>query len=243
MSDPLVWETVERASSALDLVWTIPAPAVDLLWIIPDKDFNEEQHPRVPAGGPGGGEFTSGGGDSTDRPLIGIVAPVALARTIRIAEDKIRNETNEHAVIVDTDGVTLAELTSNNPTYVQISKDIAVANAILTHNHPSGNSLSVQDGVTASDRNLSEIRAVVARGTYSLRRTEDMWPADFKAIIDVAQESVQAEFRTAINLNKMNVAEANVRHYDLMWTRAVAMINGAVVGAKPRVIYAFEPKR
>ena len=57
------------------------------------------------------------------------------------------------------------------------TKQLTNVNAIMSHNHPSGSSLSVTDIKTASNLNAKEIRAVGSEYSYSMIRPDDGWPS------------------------------------------------------------------
>jgi hypothetical protein len=175
-----------------------------------------------------GNQWTGGGGESRS----------AFVRSMGAHEDKIRHEPNEHAVLVNPDG-TSTTLTSNAKDYVVVDEVLNLKDVVLTHNHPQDYSLSTEDALLAERKNLSEIRAVVSDGTYSLRRTGSEWPSDFKETIQKEAADVRQSFEKKIALGSMTIAEANAKHYGELWTRVARSVNA--VGS-PRILYTFDPK-
>jgi len=154
------------------------------------------------------------------------------------AEQSIRFEPMEHAVVLKADGTKVATLTNNARDYVILDKDeqgntVDLANAVLTHNHPAGYGLSVDDGITAATRNLAEMRAVTkAHGTFSIKRQGATWPEDFKTRLEVADIQQRAEFTDEILKGTISVKDANDRHHDEVYKKV----------AKPGdVIYTHTP--
>lgn len=108
--------------------------------------------------------------------------PLAPAdKAIAEHEDRIRSESNEHAVALAADGTVLFEHTQNiadQISFTQEQADILRANgdATLTHNHPRGTSLSADDLLVAIFANLKEMRAVGPDGAvWRVRRPGASW--------------------------------------------------------------------
>lgn len=203
-------------------------------------------------GGPGSGNFGHAGrpgavGGSAFGPSeafrreVGTTAAEMeaepLPASLKAAEDRLRGEPREHIFIVDATGKVVDHIGSDHKDMVVVEtddKDYSFKDAILTHNHPSGSGLSVQDGVSAAGQNLAEIRAVVSDGTYSLKRWREQWPRDFaERLVDI-DNKIKIKFWLAIQRGSMTTDEANERHYPEMWGQIVSEYNG--------IAYDFEPK-
>lgn len=99
------------------------------------------------------------------------------ARALADAEDKIRPRRREYAYAFSVDGdVVLDGKTSGKKDSVSFTDEEIkkMFGAVVTHNHPSGSGLSIQDLVTFETQGFKEIRAVGSTGTtYVLTRVGD----------------------------------------------------------------------
>jgi hypothetical protein len=98
------------------------------------------------------------------------------------AERKIRRLRYEHAYAFATDGRLIFDRTDNAPASIAFSADqmLLLRDAVLTHNHPGGRSLSEDDLLVAIDADLAQIRAVTSTHRYWISRPLQGWTAKFQ---------------------------------------------------------------
>lgn len=99
-----------------------------------------------------------------------------LAKSIYSEESNIRNKPIEYGLIIDESGNVISRnVGTKSGVYIKGNME----NNIITHNHPSGRSLSDKDLFQAALHNAKEIRAVGSNGyTYTLKRPEKGWGVD-----------------------------------------------------------------
>ena len=148
-------------------------------------EWNESEHPR---GQPeNAGEFAESGGTSS-----------VMYSEVRDFESKISNEPVEHAQVYDGFGNALlpngGKTGINN--FVHFTRaDIdrtAQRDAIFTHNHPKGYSLSKEDMDLAIMLNLKEIRAVSGDHVFVATRIGPKWPFGGGKMYDVYDKWTKA---------------------------------------------------
>lgn len=84
-----------------------------------------------------------------------------LNNTLRCIERDIVGSDVETAIVVDVKGnVVFSKIGSEGLILFTEEETSKMADAILTHNHPNGKGLSVEDIMIARGKNLAEIRAV-----------------------------------------------------------------------------------
>lgn len=135
------------------------------------------------AGGGGGAGFgsRSGRGDASMRHL-----SQAAQKTLRAEEEAIRRQRVEYGMVMDENGNVIWKGTDNRQGSVLIKAD--GANRIVTHNHPpqissknmadradGGGSLSKGDLMYAANNNVKEMRAVIGKYSFSIRRPKEGW--------------------------------------------------------------------
>lgn len=126
----------------------------------------------------------------------------------------------EHAIVYDADGQRMFK-TSTGEKHQVVFTDaqvLAMKNSrVLTHNHPSGGSLSPPDLRIASTHNIQEIRAVGSKYWYSARRI-DSWPSPekIKAAMDEADMEVRRELTKKLENNEITYEWANLNHQHLV---------------------------
>jgi hypothetical protein len=157
-----------------------------------------------------------------------------LPPTLAAAEHRIRHEMNEHVFQI-RDGKPFKVLGNDDPHAVQLGNatDADLTGAVLTHNHPSGMGPSQQDAFTAAKRNVLEVRAVIATGTHSIRRTGATWPPNFYQAVRAMHEAVKADLEQRIVHSDISIAEANAMHHKLLYSRLQRQLGGFT--------YTFEP--
>lgn len=225
----------------------------------------------VQKGGPGSGRYPKGSGAANIPAHLGLAmieagadlkdAPAGafghakstsaedmkkepLPTTLKQAEDRIRDEENEHAFIIQ-DGVPVMILGSDQKDGVALEGGYARApvklgNAVLTHNHPLDMGLSIDDGQVASGNHMREIRAVVSDGTWSLKRVEFDWPADIGRLMRQHQDEVTEEFKKRMATGELSVWQARLSHYPEVWGRVVRDLNNKA--GRNVILHTFEPK-
>lgn len=149
-------------------------------------------------------------------------------------ERRFVNDKIEHGAIVADDGTVLLELTGGR-NYIDFTPEQAkkMANAHLTHNHPSGNSLSTDDLALVINTNAKTIRAIGRSKTdgktriYSFMRPEAGWPkhAEVARISNFYDREVRKNFESAISNGKMTADEASARHHAEVWSRSTKDID------------------
>lgn len=135
---------------------------------------------RAGGGGAGFGS-RSGGGDASMRHL-----SQAAQKTLRAEEEAIRRQRVEYGMVMDENGNVIWKGTDNRQGSVSIKAN--AENRIVTHNHPpqissknmadradGGGSFSKQDLMYAANANVSEMRAVIGRYSFSIRRPKTGW--------------------------------------------------------------------
>ena len=153
--------------------------------------------------------------------------------SLRTAEDRIRNEPNEHAMVL-RDGRVITVFGSDSPSHVSLNIEQDLSNTTVTHNHPTNHGLSNQDGVTAAGRNLAEMRAVTADGVHIIHRTGDAWPENFMVEIQSVSNEVLYDFGLKLREKKITLDEANAGHHREVYQRLEKRIGGFT--------YRFEPR-
>lgn len=201
-----------------------PDPHVALPKLKESESFNPDQ-PRVPAGDPSGGQWGSGG--TTTRDALDAGKSERLRGRLAAIESSIATKTDhEVAHILDSGGYTRFDQ-HGEKSRVRFTADQvrAMGGAILTHNHPSGNSLSLADVALASDANLQEIRAIGTvngeQRLYVMQRPGGGWShaSDVVKAFEEMNSAVHTEFTSRIDANKMTVEQATTEHYHEVWTR------------------------
>jgi len=105
--------------------------------------------------------------------------------------------------------------------------------AIVTHNHPNGTSLSRQDYELAEHANAREIRAVgrnaVTREvwSYSVQRPQAGWPSvpALRRTWNKAAAEVKDEVVAAIRAGRMTIDEASAKYQHLIWMRVQSKLD------------------
>lgn len=104
------------------------------------------------------------------------------------AEDGIRSDAKETAIVFDDDGKTILRKTgeSNNVQFSDAETSL-MKKRVVTHNHPQGTSFSVPDVLMAVDYDIGELRVVGEMFRYSIKAPNG-WPA--KMAINAALENI-----------------------------------------------------
>ena len=122
--------------------------------------------------------------------------------TLRLAEDKIRNDDTETAVVYNKDGNLV--LTKNqgmtNKVDFTAEETALFENSVFTHNHPSTATFSSADIETAVKAGIKEMRACHADGAYVMVRNygiNDLIPSKY---LNFAKDYTQARQDYRINV-------------------------------------------
>jgi len=166
-----------------------------------------------------------------------VIDPVA-ARDAALSREEARivTRTTERAVVVDEDGKVVFAKTGARD-YVRFS-DAEMAKlrgAYVTHNHPSGNSFSLDDVKLLLQEGLRELRAVgEQQGTryrYVMRPQGNIDPGRFAHLVNTIERALIAEFSGKINVGIMTPGEANRLHHHELWSRVDAQLRRDSGGA------------
>ena len=96
-----------------------------------------------------------------------------LQRSLASVESAIRGQSYENSAIIDANGNILQQL-KGEPGRVGYDALLAIGKTV-THNHPSGGSLSQKDIMGAIQSNLKEVRAVTSSYTFSMKPSKSGW--------------------------------------------------------------------
>ena len=156
-----------------------------------------------------------------------------LRKNILAKENTIRKNRDESACIFDPDKGTLVSIIGGKGATVDVSKGGGFPkDSIVTHNHPRalgktglasiGSSFSLADLDSALTYDISEIRAVTPKYTFSMRRPDTGWGvsrATLRSVYDVENRRLTNEFNAYINAasneteRARRVTRAQVMHY------------------------------
>lgn len=147
---------------------------------------------------------------------------------ILAAEQSIRANNYETAFEFDSDGNLLQTSKGGSGS---VAMGVLKPNSIVTHNHPSGASFSKTDVMTSFNANLSEIRAVGTKRTYSLKRGKEGWGDRSKLIPAISRAEIRTREKLTMHIRrgaaisekeqKVRIRQANELHWHLVW-KAVA---------------------
>lgn len=159
--------------------------------------------------------------------------PDHVIATVQAEELKIREQPIEYGVFIDPrDGTVSASFTDGKPNYISLPNALipGLQDRIFTHNHPSGNSLSKEDVLSAQRFNMLAIRSVSPGGTnYMLRRTGTSWPDNFQSTITDIEQRQYTEWKMAVSTGAMDVLTANATHFDTLWQKVEKAFPGEIV--------------
>ena len=162
------------------------------------------------------------------------------AAVLRQREVEIINLTDhEEGILLDADGNIISDKAGGKDFIRWSDEELAKAKGgILTHNHPSGTSLSRPDIDVLFEFDLGSIRAVGVldnqRVAYSM--TPDKTLREYVQssysnkgrimyAIGRTEREVRTKFETLIHNKQLTVAEANAKHWHEVWTRAQQRIS------------------
>lgn len=163
-------------------------------------------------------------------------------KAIHAAEDKIRHQNYETAVVIDKDGneVINKDGGQNNVGFTPM-ECFMLRNNTLTHNHPRSSMFSTEDTLCFVKNEMEEVRATTREGvTYSIKRGEGYnrnkgmefvveYDGNYKKAINFAQHDLDSRgFREQIMNGNITQEQANreftrvVTNQVLQWTTANA---------------------
>jgi hypothetical protein len=168
------------------------------------------------------------------------LAPPAAERRLRgIERDELAPRPTEKAIFFAPAGPRIFECTDEDPRQIRLgSHDLKrMRGLVMTHNHPGGRSLSLDDVDLAVCADLVEIRAVgMALGVaatgervavaHRLIRPSSGWPhrADIAASYERHSETVFGEFWARIDDDRLSRKLANALHLHEVWTRVAGSL-------------------
>ena len=168
-------------------------------------EFNPDQ-PREADGkwGAGGSGGRTGSEMSAD-----------VADAIKTREARIVDWPKEHAFGMRNDGTVVCSKNGETSRVHFEPEEIAkFQDATLTHNHPSGNSLSMPDVNIAIEANMASMRAVGRDKVdgkvyvYSVNRPDRGWPRGLEDTAVEAKITVENRIMGLVRSNQMNEKEA-----------------------------------
>jgi hypothetical protein len=175
--------------------------------------------PNEPPGGGSGGFPPDRGGD----PSRSLIDP--RERAVRTREEAIRHDAVESLYAFDVDGTAVfTKVGGRHDIALSLFEIARLQNTVLTHNHPSSLSLSLDDVRVAMLGDLFEVRAVTAHWRFILRRPDPGWDFQmFRRQLEPAyrrlEEEVLRELLLAINDGRMTEGEAQASHRHEVWIR------------------------
>lgn len=133
-------------------------------------------------------------------------------------EEKIRNCPEEWCAVFSENGEKILEKESVFEDSHEVckfndSEKFEMKNQILTHNHPSKSPFSEEDIAFAVNAQLSELRVVTAKGTFSLKSNSNCWPEKTKickAFREIKKETkyisiLENEFRDSMSQEGLTI--------------------------------------
>jgi hypothetical protein len=171
--------------------------------------------------------------DAVPRPRHGQLRETgeALRRALGQVEDTIRSEAREVAYVLDVDGTVVHRQTGTRDT-VDLPPGI-LRGRIVTHNHPHGTSLSVQDVRTLIETGAAQVRVVTEQFDYSLQVPPETEWDEVELLIEDVLKRVRRELVQASRAGEISPDEAEVRLLHQVWAE-VASIRGWTYEQKDR---------
>ena len=150
-------------------------------------------------------------------------SPARLLRTNLAKEEKriAQLTTHEECVAFDTKTGKEAFRKSGGKSNIDFTQAEAekTRGSVFTHNHPSGQSFSVQDIVFADRWRVKEIRAVGLRYEYKMTMKLPAYEPYIIERYTYFDKVVRADFQAAIDAGKMTYRQAEKNHYHEVWKR------------------------
>lgn len=149
-------------------------------------------------------------------------------------EAQLSNMSYEKAYVYDLEGNVILEKTgiTNEVEFTEEELKL-MKNAIVTHNHPMGTPLSPDDIYMAIEHDLQEVRATGDRGTFVLRRNENLhvmpnqeqFIKEYKEVLHKCHKAYMKKFGHKISENhhqqiiQMNGMAEMAKRYGLLYWR------------------------
>jgi hypothetical protein len=138
-------------------------------------------------------------------------------------EREIVQQDYETAACVSQEGELLLRKDGGKD-YVQFTDDEVelFRDAIVTHNHPSGNSFSKEDIRLMLDSQMAEMRAVTRQWIHRMRPDEAAKKAGWEGLgdeINRIENDVKREMWEKIRTGRITAMEASAIHYHTLWAR------------------------
>lgn len=180
----------------------------------------ERAHPGcrcwpVPAGEPGADP-----GPESTQPL----PPVEVPPSVRALEAEIEQQTYETAILIDRESGEVVFRKSGDVNSVDFDRDelALLRGRVLTHNHPTGRSLSITDMDLLRTWDIDEVRVIGSNGMrYSARLTnagKELSPSEFHAAIKANDRIVANDFWAEIRAGRLTRDQAEAQHAHRVWT-------------------------
>jgi hypothetical protein len=145
-------------------------------------------------------------------------------------EEDIRNRTKEWCAVFSENGEKILEKESIFEDSHEVckfndSEFEKMKNQILTHNHPSRSPFSTEDITLAVDAQLSELRVVTAKGTFSLKRNSNCWPektwifVEFEKIENNCKPGLEQKFRDSAIHEGLDYSDHDWYIKNLIWKK------------------------
>lgn len=136
-------------------------------------------------------------------------------------ESFVKNKKIENCLLVDEKGsVVLSKMGDENHinfTLDEVAKVKKAKNVIFTHNHPSGNSFSIEDVSFAVENFVKEIRCVGSRYTHVMTVKEGLSIKELVPVYNRNMEAVYYELIKKMEDKEISTKEANIAFHHKTW--------------------------
>ena len=155
-----------------------------------------------------------------------LVAPViqetVLSKVLKEKEAEIVGLDYERAYVFSKEGNILLRKNGERSSVKFLPDELTLfKNAVFTHNHPRGNSFSIEDILLSIEYDIVEVRAASQKHIHSMLRPKSGWP-EANILFDEynkANRNVREEFLRKIDLKQMTADEASREHFHQVWLR------------------------
>jgi hypothetical protein len=192
----------------------------------PVEKYEEGEHPRDERG-----RWTDSGAAEASPSAPGDPIPGradVVRQRVREAERAHAHASVEHARVVSRSGAVLFDRSDGAASSIDFTPaDMWTfrdnRGAVLTHNHPGGDSFSKDDIAFARQAGLSEIRASTRDAVFSMRPGPRGWPYTD----DVFMWHLEVDAAVVLEINTkvaegLGISEAYRMHFDEVWRRIAA---------------------
>lgn len=171
------------------------------------------------------GKWGSGGGNSAKQSE-GSGMPAHVLQSLQNEEARSVDEPKEHAYCLGSDGYVLLNKSGTSKEVSITAGELAyLKDGHFTHNHPMGNSLSVQDLNVAIAGNVATMRAVGRDKidgkvyVYSFTRPETGWPIFLADTVAGKDAAVEAILGKQVRDGTLSPRDASLSHAHERWMR------------------------